>query len=450
VTEVTRVPGSIAQRLLWVLEQFRGQYGSANCPIVLRLRGPLDAELLSDGLTALTARHESLRTTFEGRGARLTQVVHEPRPVDLHRRDLSSADVSSADVSSADTDGILREAVTEEVGRPVDAGQWPMRVTLLRLGDDDHALCINLHHAVTDGGSCGLIVRDLAALTATGLTGAGPRLPAVRWQYAQFCRWQEEWLASPEMNEDRSYWTRHLAGARVPRLALRPAPAQTPWLSASTTGTIDAATVSALTRISRRQHTTIASAMLAIYYLVLRSHTGDDDLAVASFLANRTRPELQDTVGLLANMAVLRTRLDGVADFGEVLRRAHSTAMDAFVHQRLPYQLLRGDTITEPGRRPDDVMFQLVPQMSGPLRIAGATAEIVLVDQLGSRFECEFQLYPRDGGLRAVLCYNRARLADDLATRLVSDYVTTAATVAREHDTQLPTVPTGPAAWPTA
>jgi hypothetical protein len=64
------------------------------------------------------------------------------------------------------------------------------------------------------------------------------------------------------------------------------------------------------------------------------------------------------------------------------------------------------------------------------MHIAGAEAEIVVVDQLGSRFECEFQLYPHNGGFRAVLCYNRARLDDDVAARLVRDYVATAGAVA--------------------
>ncbi|MFB9235743.1 condensation domain-containing protein [Plantactinospora siamensis] len=413
---MSRVPASVAQRLLWVLEQFRGAHGSANCPIVLRLRGRLDVDRLTDALTALTARHASLRTTFTGRGARLTQLVHDPGPVRLHHRDLDPADPARA----------LHAAVADEVSRPVDAERWPTRITLFRLADDDHGLCVNLHHAVTDGASCGLIVRDLQALA-----GGGPPLPAVRWQYPEFCRWQAGWLASPESDEDRAYWAGHLAGARVPRLPLRPAPAGAPWASASSTGTIDAATVAALTDLARRHRTTLASATLAVYYLVLRAHTGDDDLAVASFLANRTRPELRHTVGLLANMAVLRTRLGDRDGFAEVLRRTHRTAMDAFVHQRLPYQLLRGDTLAEPGRRPDDVMFQLVPQLPGGLRVAGAEAEIVVVNQLGSRFECEFQLYPQHGALRAVLCYNRTRLDDALAARLVGDYVATAAAVAR-------------------
>ncbi|MFI6318277.1 condensation domain-containing protein [Nonomuraea sp. NPDC050556] len=413
MAEVRQLPASVAQRLLWVLEQFRGQDGAANCPIVLRLRGPLDEARLEDGLSALTERHESLRTTFKGRGARLTQLVHEPRPVRLGRTDLTSDD----------PDRGLGEAIAGEVRVPVDASRWPARMTLFRLADDDHCLCVNLNHAVTDGSSCALVVRDLQSLT-----GGGPPLPKVRWQYARFCQWQEEWLAGPEMREDQTYWTDHLRDARVPRLPLRDAkPAE--WVSASATGTIDAPTVTALEQIARNRHTTLASALLALYYLVLRGITGDDDLAVASFLSNRTRVELRDTVGLMANMTVLRTHVGSADDFGELLRRTHDTAMGAFVHQRLPYQLLSGGTLTEPGRRADDVMFQVVPELPGNLRVAGADAEIVVVDRLASRFECEFQIYPQYGEQRVVLCYNSARLDDHLAARLVGDYIATAKAV---------------------
>lgn len=416
MAEVTRVPASVAQRLLWVLERFRGQHGAVNCPIMLRLRGRLDDDRLADGLAALVARHESLRTTFTGRAARLTQLVHDARPVPLHREDLTSDD----------RDRALRTAITHEVRLPVDPERSPLRVTLFRLADDDHCLFVTLHHAVTDGTSCGLVVRDLRSLT-----GCGPPLPPVRWQYPRFCRWQDEWLTGSEVDEDRAYWTDRLAGAHVPRLPLLPAVSGQPWCGASVTDVLDAATVAALGRLAAAQRTTVATALLAVHYLVLREHTGDDDITVASFLANRTRPEVRDTVGLLANMAVLRTRIDRLDDFAEVVRRTHSTAMDAFVHQRLPYQLLRADTLTEPGRRPDDVMFQVVPRMSGALRIAGADAEIVVVDQIGSRFQCEFQLYPHHDGMRVVLCYNRTRLDDDLATRLVADYVATAGAVTR-------------------
>jgi hypothetical protein len=430
MAEVDRLPASVGQRLLWVLEQFRGEHGSTNCPVVLRLRGPLDVDRLTDALTALTARHESLRTTLTGRGPHLSQVIHEPRPVRLRCEDLGSDD----------PDRSLRHAVSAEIGRPLDAGEWPTRTVLFRLGENEHALCLNLHHAATDGGSCGLILRDLEALA-----GSGP-LPAVQWQYATFCRWQAEWLAGPGPDEDREYWSTHLQDARLPRIPLRPTPPGAPWVSASFTGAVDAATVTLIGRFARSQHTTLASALFAIYHLVLRELTGDDDLAVATFFANRTCPEVRDTVGLLANMAVMRTRTGGADDVKDVLRRTHVTAMDGFVHQRLPYQLLRGDTLSAPDRRADDAMFQLVPPLPSSLRVAGADAEIIVSDQLGSRFECEFQLYPQHGGLCAVLCYNRARLDDDVARRLVKGYERIAREVARRAAREVgsPTVAASP------
>jgi hypothetical protein len=405
-----RVPASTAQRLLWLLERFRGGEGAVNCPIVLRLRGPLDEARLRTGLTALTARHESLRTTFEGRGRSLTQLVHPPGPVLLRRVDLAG---------HPDVESRLRAAVRAEIREPIDAGDWPVRHTLWRLGSADHALCVNMHHAVTDGWSCGLVLRDLDRLTRAD----GPPLPPVGWQYPQASEWHHAWLDSAQSRAERAYWRDHLAGARLPRIPLRPPVPGGERAGGNATGDIGAGVVDGLRRLARARRTTLAAVLLAVYYHVLGQVTGDDDLAVASFLANRGRPEVRETVGLLANMVVLRTRLCGAGTGPELIRRAHETVMNAFVHQRLPYQLLPADTIADRDRRPDDVMFQIVPEQRGPHAVAGATAEVVVLDELGTRFECEFQLYPRDGGMRAVLLYNRARLDPGWAAALVRDYV---------------------------
>lgn len=424
-----QAPASVAQRLLWLLEQFRGEYGAANCPILLRLRGDLDEDRLTAGLDRLTARHESLRSTFTGRGRRLTQVVNEPRPVELRRVDLGAGQ------GARPADDVLREAVLAEVRQPIDTADWPARQTLWRLGTGDHALCLNLHHLVTDGWSCGLLLRDLDLLTRRPAVSP----PPVMWQYPTFAEWQQGWLEGPASQPHRDYWRRQLAGARVPDIPLkqRAAPAEKGVVpasldSGSLKATLDAPTVAALARLARAHRTTLPAVMLTIYDLVLQRAAGQDDLAVASFLSNRSRPEVRDTTGLVANMVVLRTRLPGAAATGEhpdpaafagAIRAVHATVMDAFVHQAVPYQLLPANTMAAGQRRPDDVMFQMVPQPAAAPTIAGADAEIVVVDALGTRFECELQLYPLGGGLQAVLFYNRARLDDGWAGALLDGYV---------------------------
>jgi hypothetical protein len=422
--DIRHVPASIGQRLLWLLEQFRGEQGAANCPIVVRLRGALDEDRLVAGLDGLAARHESLRTTFEGRGRRLTQLVHPPRSVALRRADLSG---------SPDREAALREAVLAEIRQPIDAVAWPIRATLWQLASDDHSLCLNMHHAVTDGWSCSLVLRDLDLLTRAKRSA----LTTIGWQYAEFCEWQQNWLQSDRSREERAYWQRHLAGARLPGIQLQPQRAGARREDGSITADIGSVVVEALRRVARGHRTTLPAVMLAIYYVVLYRVTGNDDLAVASFLSNRTRPEVRETVGLLANMVVLRTRLDRAKTFQDVLRRTHETLMGAFVHQHLPYHLLPANTIVESDRRADDVMFQMVPQRSEQHEVAGAAAEAIIVDELGTRFECEFQLYPREGALRAVLFFNSARLSATWAAEVVTNYVSLAAQIAASEDVPL-------------
>ncbi len=407
------VPASIGQRLLWLLEQFRGADGAANCPILLRLRGPLDVDCLRTGLDVLAARHEALRTTFSGRGRRLVQVIHPPRSVALRHVDLSGG---------TDLDRTLHEAVLHEIRRPIDASSWPVRSTLWRLGIGDHALCINMHHLVTDGWSCGLILRDLVALTGPQAAASG--LPAVGWQYRDFCTWQQEWLRSEESRHHREYWRRQLHAVRLPEIPLETRSLEGARLANGSLGA-DIATdlVQALQGKARALRTTLPAVMLAAYYVVLSRATGQQDLAVASFLSNRTRPEMSDTVGLLANMVVLRADLRRSRRFHDVVRAAHLTVMDALVHQGIPYQLLPADTIGQRHRRPDDVVFQMVPHAPGRHIIAGAEAEAILVEALGTRFECELQICPTAAGLRAVLFFNRSRLGDARATDLLAEFV---------------------------
>lgn len=417
------LPASVGQRLLWVLERFRGDQGAANVPIVLRLRGPLDHGLLAEGISALATRHESLRTTVAGRGRRLAQHVHAAP-------ELVPIPVVELDAPKDSRDAAIEAAVLGEIGKPIDVESWPTRTTLWRLDDQDHVLCFNMHHAATDGWSCGLVLRDLSLLT----DAKRPPLPEVGWQYSDFCAWQEEWLRGERAKAAHEYWERQLTGAESPGVPLRPTPAGAPRVDGSVSADISAHTVAALQRVARARRTTLPTVMLALYYAVLHRATGEDDLAVASFMANRADARAQETVGLLANMLVLRTRLKAVSGFDDLVRRAHDTVMAAYVHQGLPYQLLPAAAFQEADRRADDVMFQMIPQQDVPRTVAGAAAEAVVVDNLGTRFEAEFQLYQRFGAIRAVFFFNAARLERRWAADLLADYVALAARAAAGRD----------------
>ncbi|MGH3846996.1 MAG: amino acid adenylation domain-containing protein, partial [Pseudonocardiaceae bacterium] len=86
---VGELPLSFAQQRLWFLDQFAPESSGYVIAFAMRLRGELDLAALSGALSALVARHESLRTTFDTIDGRGVQVVHPPAPVSPLVRDLS-------------------------------------------------------------------------------------------------------------------------------------------------------------------------------------------------------------------------------------------------------------------------------------------------------------------------------------------------------------------------
>ncbi len=67
VPRTESIPLSYAQERLWFLDQLMPGSAAYNVPYALRIRGPLEIEVLEHAVKELVGRHEVLRTTFEVR-----------------------------------------------------------------------------------------------------------------------------------------------------------------------------------------------------------------------------------------------------------------------------------------------------------------------------------------------------------------------------------------------
>ncbi|WP_431729551.1 condensation domain-containing protein [Verrucosispora sp. TAA-831] len=430
--DTQQTPASVAQRLLWMIKHYRADFGALSCPLLCRLTGRVDADALDAALSALSARHDSLRTTFTGRGARLAQVVHPPTPAAARRVDLSAQPDPAAAVD---------QAIRAELRTAIDPTEWPARSTLWRLGPDEHVLCLNLHHLVTDAWSTGILFRDLGVLYAQAL-GVPARLPATGWQYAEFVRWQQELLDGDGLRRHRDYWRRQLTGSELPAVGTS-AVAATPSDGPATSDVavdLDREAVARLRALARTQRSTLFAVLLAVFYHHLHRITGQDDLAVASMFANRSRPELRETVGLLANMVLLRARVGQAETFADLVGQAHGAAIGAFTYQDLPYQMLPLDVVQTGGRRADDVLFNVMAEVQHRTESAGVGFELLVPPGLGSRFQFELAVAPvGTADLRAVFYHRTTAYPPAEAQAFLAGYADLAARLAAEPTAPLRT-----------
>ncbi|MEV7795972.1 condensation domain-containing protein [Streptomyces sp. NPDC087512] len=404
-----QIQPSVGQSLLWFLDRYRGEEGALNCPTLCRIRGLLDTARLRRAVAEVMTRHEALRTTFAGGGHRLRALVAEDVSPLVHEVDLSGA---------KDPQAAVREAVTAELGTRIDPTHSGVRLTLWRLAADDHVFCFNMHHMITDAWSCRVILQDLCAALERPEDGPAPE--AAR-PYSAFAADQRRALASEAGKRLTAFWSGQLRDLVLPPLPMSPA---TPGAARDTDlvqHTLDAKTVAALDAVARTERSTLFVALLTAYYRALRQVSGSNDLAVATLFANRA-PDYRETVGFLANMVLLRTRLEPGADFAAHLRATHTTVMDAFVHQALPLQMLPL-TLKDTSRRPDDVVFQMMPDPVYSTRAGGLDIEVLVPDDVATRFELELVAVPAGDTVRILLFFNPDRFSPAFVRELLAAYV---------------------------
>jgi amino acid adenylation domain-containing protein len=400
-------PASFAQRRLWFIEQL-GHAGAAyHSPVSVRLRGPLDATALERSLTALVARHETLRTVFRDVEGEPYQIVLPPTPLSPRRLDLAA-------FPEPERDTALRAAIDAESARRFDlASELPFRVLLVRCGDDEHVLTLVFHHIAFDGWSLPVVIRELSSLYGASRGGGTSDLAPLPVQYADFTVWQRAWLKGPVVADLIAYWRCRLEG--VPELSLpsdRPRPPVETFRGGAHRFGWPAVLGAAVIAFGRERKTTPFILLLAAFKVLLHRYTGLERILVGSPIANRTRPEIEGLIGFFVNSLALATDLSGDPPFEAALARVRETALGAYAHQDLPFERLVEELRPQRdlGHNP---LFRIVFALQQPdamapeFRLPGLACELVELGDVAVRFDLEAHLWIEGRVIHGYLFFNR-------------------------------------------
>jgi hypothetical protein len=328
------LPAAIAQEHFWLFEQALPGLSLFNIPYVIRLLGGLNVAVLEQSFDELLRRHEALRTTFATVDGQLVQIIAHTVPMPLTVQDLRV-------LPEGEREGAAQRLIQEESRRPFDLVQGPLlRVCLLRLGEQEHRLLVTLHHIISDGWSLGILMHELTVVYEAFAAGKPSPLPALPIQYVDFAAWQRQWRHHPVMEAQLAYWKAQLREP-LPVLALptdRPRGTSVPLHTARHILELPRALCEALKDLSQREGSTLFMTCLAACKILLYSYTGQEDLCVATLVANRTRRETEGLIGLLVNTVILRTDLGNNPTCREVLQRVRATTLAAYAHQDLPFE----------------------------------------------------------------------------------------------------------------
>jgi amino acid adenylation domain-containing protein len=325
--EAYEFPASAAQQRLWYLARGDASGAAYNISHAVRLDGAVSADAVERALAFVVDRHEALRTSFAIVDGRLRQRVTPSCAPPFRVEDLS--------------DRSLADALRAEAARPFDLSRAPLvRGVLFRLAADCHVLAITIHHIVCDGWSVRVLYRDLGVAYSAFASGRTPHLPPPALQYGDYAVWEEQELDEGERARELAFWRDRLNGLApvLPLPADRPRPARPSGRGATFTIDMPPGTADAIADLARDEETTGLTVLVAALAGFLRRMTGATDIPIGTPVARRDASELEEVVGPLINTVVLRLDTSGPATLRSLIRRAKATTLDAYRHQRVPFE----------------------------------------------------------------------------------------------------------------
>jgi amino acid adenylation domain-containing protein len=399
------LPLSFAQQRLWFVGQLDPGNSAYNIPAAVRLRGALNVAALERSVNEIVRRHEALRTTFPMVDGRPVQVIASTLTMRLPIIDLRELPEIARETE-------VQRLVAEEAQTPFDFAVGPLlRITLVRVDEEEHVGLLTMHHIVSDGWSTGILIREMALLYNAFSSGRSSSLPELPIQYADFAHWQRQWLQGEVLETQVGYWKEQL-GRSPPLLELptdHSRPAMQTFRGARQSFLLPKTTAEALKALSRREEVTLFMTMLAAFKVLLCRYTGQDDLIVGTPIANRNRLEIEGLIGCFVNTLALRTDYSGNPSFRDALPRVREACLAAYDHQDLPFERLVDELHLERdlSRNPlIQIMFVLQDGLMRSVELPGLTVSPVKGDREIAYFDLTLQIDEAElGPMEVALVY---------------------------------------------
>lgn len=322
----------------------------------IALEGSMDAEAFARIFAEEALRADVSRAAFVHEGvARPLQVVQSAPKLTMPILDFSG----DGDVSAR-----LQARIDALSAEDFDLTQAPlMRAELIRTGPAHHRLIWVMHHIISDGWSCRVVLEHALARVNGGAEPAAT--PSFREHLTR--------IAARDTTADQAFFAQYLDGFDPDGAGLFPdAPPGADRFETVTRRLPEAATA-ALRSVAQAERATLATALCLAWGLCLRRYTGRGDVMFGRVSAGRDPnvPGLDRAMGPYLSVSPVRLQLEADMPLRTALARAEANiaALRPFEGASLADALPDGRA-----RLPFDTLLSIqdfaLPQAAGSVRVA--------------------------------------------------------------------------------
>ena len=432
------LPLSFGQQRLWFLDRLEGPSSTYNMPLAIRLHGNLNIEAAQYAINAIVDRHEALRANFQ---------LHGQAPYVTIRSDSTCPIL----IVHSDQSQSIEVQISEQVKLASNycfdlANELLIRVNLVKLSDQSSLLIVTMHHIVSDGWSLGLFIKEFTQLYQDKIDGIHTSLSPLNIQYVDYAQWQRHTLQGESLNRLLNFWTKNLLEApeRIDLPTDKPRPAIMSYRGQSKQFELPSKLMTALGELSHRNGSTLFMTLLSGFSLLMRRMSGQQDLMIATTVANRRHADIESLIGLFINTLALRIQVNDSISVEKFLGEIKNICLHAFEHQDLPFEQLV-EAINPPRSLSYaplvQVSFDVQNTPSSQLVMGDLRLESINIPVTSSKFDLSLSIEVEADKDIAVWTWNPDLFSEDTIQRLMGHFTVLLGSIAEDQTKSITDLP---------
>ena len=430
-TDTSLIPANPPMESLWWIHYRAKNKSVYNITWPLICDAPLDFAALRTAWQAVVDRNDSLRGSLHQRDGSVYMSVAD-------HVDVEPEWIRIEDPGSTPAETLLQLIAEELHERPIALDQAPAgRLTYVTVGDL-HELVLTIHHAIMDGWSIQLMMKEFSEAYATAAAGGTPTFDTEPVSLREFMLDAHAARTDGRWDESLKHWRDHLDGAMTTTLVAD----RHQYTGTGNTGEIlrfnfSKEAIDGAAAVAERFYVTPFTVILAALHVVLARGGAGPEVCTGMVAANRMTQQEQELIGYVANLVVARNTITDEHTFAAVVERTRDTMWGMLAHQQVPFSMVFG-ALTDSAQAMLRDNIPLIMTYYGPigsgLRLGDVGLRIQRSPNRAARTDLGIGIWDSPDGFLIESEHNSGRYNRETVLRLFHDMDSALATFGADPD----------------
>ena len=319
------------QKRIWYIEKIYPNTSLYNIGGPIRIKGPIDFELLEEAINLFVQSNDGLRLRILEQDGDVKQYVSNFEKFKIDFFDFSV---------SLDPEGAFKKWFDHEAHQPfqLEGNKLLFYFAMFRINEYDNGYLAKFHHIIADGWSINLMTEQICQIYLQLFRGEKVPVQA-QCSYLEYLTREQDYLSSDRFQKDKSFWNKKLED--IPGFFLNKN--NDKLEGERKTFELPIEISMKIKEFASANKNSLNTIFVVLYLLYIYKTTQQEEIIIGTPVLNRSGRKEKAMFGMFTSTMPFKFTLNNDISILEFTCAVNAELMNCYYHQKYPYELLVQD-----------------------------------------------------------------------------------------------------------